>query len=267
MKDILIFGGQSNMEGQTERLLHDTPVPDAVEYRYLTDTYVPLKNPCGEDIRFDKTPGYLWAGSDTPNWHTEIALGSAVDGNTTLVPAFCEAYLNEAKKAGKNVPVVAVHDAKGATDMTYWMPGTEGYKVMLDKAAKAIAGAGETRKRYMIWLQGESDAIASRSCAEYKRMLSAFGHTLQKELALDAFGIIRVGPFTMDARDDEIIRAQDEICREDAFFVMLTDVTRTYCTDPAYKDMMNPYEHGHYSAAGLEALGTLAGTALAKLLC
>ncbi len=261
MKDILIFGGQSNMEGQTEKLLHDTPVPDAVEYRYLTDTYIPLQNPCGEDIRFDGTAGYPY-GDDTPNWHADNALGSAVYGNTTLLPAFCEAYIAEAKKRECFAPVVAVHDCKGATDMTYWL--TDGYRLLVDKAEKAIAGAGETRKRYFIWLQGESDAIVSRKCAEYKKMLSDFGHTLRERLALDGFGIIRVGRFTMDERDDEIIRAQDEICREDDFFVMLTDKAAEYCTVPMYKDMMNPYVGGHYSAAGLESLGNLAGTALAK---
>ncbi len=263
MKDILIFGGQSNMEGQTERLLHDTPVPDATEYRYLTDTYVPLKNPCGEDIRPDGTAGYPY-GSDTPNWHADNALGSAVDGNTTLVPAFCEAYLTEGDKRGKKVPVVAVHDCKGATDITYWL--TDGYRLLTEKAERAIVGAGETRKRYFIWLQGESDAIASRSCEEYKKHLTTLGYALREQLAVDAFGIIRVGRFTMDERDDEILRAQDEICREDSFFVMLTDVAAAYCTNPQYRDMMNPYAHGHYSAAGLESLGKLAGTALAKLL-
>ena len=50
MTDILIFSGQSNMQGQTESDPMDKPVAGASEYRLLTDSFVPLKNPVGEDI-------------------------------------------------------------------------------------------------------------------------------------------------------------------------------------------------------------------------
>ncbi len=265
MKDILIFGGQSNMMGQSERLLHGEPLADALEYRYLTDSLIPLKNPCGEDIRTDGTEGFPYYNG-VADWHAVHTLGSACYGNTTLVPAFCEAYQREADQRGCRVPTVAVHAAKGATDITYWMPGTAAYSLLLRKAKGALACAGESRHRYFVWLQGESDAILSRSAEEYKALLSRFGHGLREELALDAFGIIRVGRFTGDARDDEILRAQDEICREDPFFVMLTEVAAAYCVDPLYAEMMNPHVAGHYSAAGLESLGALAGKALAGLL-
>ncbi len=264
MKDIIIFSGQSNMEGQTECLLHDTPVAGAEEYLYLTDSFIPLKNPCGEDIRNDGTAGIPYVdGAD--GWHGAHALGSACYGNTTLVPAFCEAYLAGAEKKSCRVPVVAVHAAKGATNMSYWIPDAVGFKMLVDKAMGAITKAGETRHRYFVWLQGESDAIISRSCEDYKAMLSEFGHSLREKLGIEAFGIIRVGRFTGDARDDEIIRAQDEICKEDPFFVMLTDIAAEYSVNPAYSDMMNPYVGGHYSAAGLESLGEAAGSALAAL--
>ncbi len=265
MKDIIIFGGQSNMMGQTECLLHDAPVTNAEEYHYLTDTLIPLKNPCGEDIRNDGTAGFRFSDA-VGGWHEAHILGSTCYGNTSLVPAFCEAYLAGAEKKSCRVPVVAVHATKGATDISYWMPGTIGFKMLVDKSRGAITKTCETRHRYFAWLQGESDAIISRSCEEYKAMLSELGHALREQLGIDAFGIIRVGRFTRDARDDEIIRAQDEICKEDPFFVMLTDIAAEYCTNPAYSDMMNPYVGGHYSAAGLESLGTLAGSALAELL-
>ena len=51
--DIIIFGGQSNMQGQTDYLSECEQVQDAVEYRFLTDSFVPLKNPTGEDITFE----------------------------------------------------------------------------------------------------------------------------------------------------------------------------------------------------------------------
>ena len=46
--DIIIFGGQSNMQGQTEGLPQDNAlVQGALEYRYLTDEFIPLLHPVG----------------------------------------------------------------------------------------------------------------------------------------------------------------------------------------------------------------------------
>jgi hypothetical protein len=70
-----------------------------------------------------------------------------------------------------------------------------------------------------------------------------------------------VGRFTGDARDDVIIRAQDEICAEREDFLPLTDMAAALCSQP---DAMNPTVAGHYSAAGLELLGAAAGKTLAK---
>lgn len=50
MVDLLIFGGQSNMQGQTESDPSDKPVEGAKEFKLLSKTFVPLKNPVGEDI-------------------------------------------------------------------------------------------------------------------------------------------------------------------------------------------------------------------------
>ena len=52
--DIIVFSGQSNMQGQTEglpTLTSPLPVVDgALKYRYLTDLLEPLLHPVGEDI-------------------------------------------------------------------------------------------------------------------------------------------------------------------------------------------------------------------------
>jgi hypothetical protein len=50
----MIFGGQSNMMGQCERLSESEIVAGALEYRYLTDSLKPLSNPVGEIIRVDR---------------------------------------------------------------------------------------------------------------------------------------------------------------------------------------------------------------------
>ena len=81
-------------------------------------------------------------------------------------------------------------------------------------------------------------------------------------MGIDLFGIIRVGRFTNDNRDLDIISAQDEICREDEDFAMLTDIATELNQQNEY---MNPHVKGHYSAKGLELLGNAAAKTLGKI--
>ena len=260
MKDLILFGGQSNMQGQSECLADNTSVPGAWEYRYLTDSLTPLCDPCGEDIRADGSAGYPYSPAAS-TWHADNVLGSACDGHTTLLPSFCRAYI---RSSPDHPEVTAVHAAKGATDMTYWLPGTDGYRILTEKARCAQRKTGEIRKSAMIWLQGESDAILGVSSGDYCSMLSRFGHALRKDLGLTRFGIIRVGHFTGDEHDLAVMEAQDRLCREDSFFVMLTRAAADFTAMPQYAAYRNPYVGGHYSAAGLARLGELAGEALAE---
>ncbi|MBQ8718505.1 MAG: hypothetical protein IJY66_04500 [Clostridia bacterium] len=259
--DILIFGGQSNMQGQSERLSEREIVSRAWEYRYLTDALIPLQNPVGENIRADGTRGEdVTPTTDIAAWLAEHALGAACYGHTNLLPAFCRAYT---QASGREV--VAVHAAKGSTTVAQWLPGTDGYRLLKEKSAAAIACARRAGcaigSVYLIWLQGESDAIFSTPCADYKARLGALADALRADVGLDAVGVIRVGRFTGDARDDVILWAQDEICAEREDFVLLTDIAAELCSRP---QAMNPHVAGHYSAAGLEMLGAAAGTTLAK---
>ena len=101
--DIIIFGGQSNMQGQTESLPENNdPVDKAVEYRYLSDEFVPLMHPVGENLR-----GERWCAA------ASMGFGS-------LVPSFCRNYV---KKTGRDV--VAIHAARGSTVLGEWMHGTQ----------------------------------------------------------------------------------------------------------------------------------------------
>ena len=72
--DLLIFGGESNMAGRTEGLPRPgDPAEGVFEYRFLTDSVIPLVHPVGED------------------------LNSAVDGAGcgSLLPDFCRIYRRE----------------------------------------------------------------------------------------------------------------------------------------------------------------------------
>ena len=58
MIDLLIFVGQSNMQGQTERLSENKIVDRAYEYKLIKDSIEPLKNPIGENITFNYKEGF-----------------------------------------------------------------------------------------------------------------------------------------------------------------------------------------------------------------
>lgn len=264
--DIIIFGGQSNMQGQSDRLSECEEVAGALEYRLIEDSLIPLKNPVGETVRYDGTPGTPFDIKITAEtlpavteWLNAHVIAASTYGNTNLVPSFCREYIKETKRR-----VVAVHVAKGSTEIKSWLPGTEGYKMILKKSHAAIS---KVKKKFsvgrilFVWLQGESDALKNHSKEYYKESLTTLANALKDCVCVEKFGIIRVGRFTRDDRDLEIISAQDEICAENPFFLMLTKIA----TDLNEKDeYMNPEAKGHFSATGLEILGKDAGASLGR---
>lgn len=256
--DLIIFSGQSNMQGQSECLSECEAVAGAYEYKFLSDSLVPLKNPVGEDITYALKEGYTFQnGTSSSDWLAAHALGSACYGHTNLVPTFCRTYT---EKTGREV--VAVHAAKGSTEIAQWGKGTPIHAVLLEKAKAAIRKVRPERI-FFVWLQGESDAVAGRKKEEYKRLISEFCFNLQTNLYIERFCIIRVGRFTKDARDGEILAAQSEICKEDLRFLMLTELATELNLRP---ECMHPTIGGHFSAYGLELLGTAAAERLARSL-
>lgn len=258
--DILIFGGQSNMQGQTEARIPTENNGRMLEYKYLSDTFVALCDPVGEDIRYDGTPGYaVTKEGNSRAWLAAHVTGSSCYGNTNLVPAFCRAYSD---LTGRRA--IAVHCAKGSTVIAQWIPGTQGYAILKEKAHAAVTKAKEQfeiGKVFFVWLQGESDAIEGNSKDYYKEKITALAAALKRDVGIEKFGTIRVGRFTNDDRDLEIISAQDEICRENTDFLMLTEAAVELNEQARF---MNPEVKGHYSARGLIRLGTEAAKTLAN---
>ena len=263
--DLIIFGGQSNMQGQCEILTNSDPVEGCLEYRYLTDSVVVLKNPVGEYIKIDGSAGEGFdekllaePGGEEKfiQWLSSTALGAACYGHTNLVPEFCKAYR---QASGRNV--LAVHAAKGSTKICQWQKGEFGYEMLVKKVNAAKEKCAGVERVYFVWLQGESDACASVTQAEYEEQITALKNNLKEDLSIERFGIIRVGHFAGDERDEKIINAQEAVCRKDDDFIMLTRITSELeCT----KKYMNPYVSGHYGAKGLELIGEIAGTKLGE---
>lgn len=241
--DIILFSGQSNMQGQTEACPPRDIVPRACEYRYLTNEIRPLCHPVGEDI----DGGLLLA---------------AHEGHGSLIPDLCRTYGELCDRA-----VMAVHVARGSTTVADWQPETDRYAALIAKARGAIGAArdhfGEESidNIYFLWLQGESDAILGVSQADYEASLLRLRDALAADLPIDAFCLIRVGKFVNDDRDLAIIRAQEALAAADQF-VLLTRATGVCTQDARY---LNPYVSGHYGNAGMALIGKAAGQNLARL--
>ncbi len=252
--DILIFGGQSNMEGQTECLpVPNDIVPNAWEYCLLSDTLRPVCHPVGEDL--------------------EPLLGPASYGFGSLAPDCCRAYVTATGRA-----VVMIHAAQGATTIAEWQKGTPRYEKVIEKLRAGIRKAatrGTVKNIYYLWLQGESDAICRTTAEDYAARLTAYKNDLKQDVGIHRFGIIQVGYFCGTVRwlpdrtheegrwDDEVIQqAQEAVVAQDPDFVMLTREAVPMSLDAQF---INPSEDGHFNNRGLAILGTLAGNALAAL--
>jgi len=260
--DVLLFGGQSNMQGQTECLPQENEaVSGALEYRLLSDSLISLRHPVGEDL------------GEIPE---DRALKGAHEGHGSLVPDACRAYVAETGRK-----VVAIHVACGGTGMIGWLCGTERthrYEHVIDKIR---AGLVRIRESYEIghvaylWLQGESDAISGTTGEAYAAMLTDFKNAVKEAVGFEVFGIIKVGYFcgtvswmrhlyteeSGRAADEAIMEAQERLVREDPDFVMLTRVCPAMSLDAKW---INPYAEGHFNNAAMTVIGTEAGRALAR---
>ena len=252
--DIIIFGGQSNMQGSTGEPCTFGKVKDALEYRFLTDSFVELENPVGENIG-DK-----------------LLLQSA-KGNGSLIPAFCKAYTENANKK-----VVAIHTAKGDSSICEWLKGTDRFAAMMEKIKKGKQKTLENfeiDKIFAVWLQGESDALKVTPAENYLEMLTSIKNELKAEIGINRFGIIRVGRFAEFASwiklpikekkkaDTAIRKVQDKAAKVDKDFAILTRITKKLSVTKKY---LNEKEYGpHYNNEGMKIIGSLAGKKLAKI--
>ena len=245
--DIIIFSGQSNMQGSTGQA-GKYSAKGCLEYKFLSDEFVDLKDPVGENIG----DGLLCA---------------TVNGCGSLVPSFCKAY-------SKRNKVVAVHCAKGNTCIAEWKDGSLRYGALIQKAKKAIERVREKfgeGKVYLVWLQGESDALNKNTKDGYLNALIDFKNAVKRDLGIDKFCIIKVGYFAEYADwkpeankldDLNIMQAQEQAPSVDKDFVLLTDICEKLSIK---KRFLNPKEYGpHYNNLGLKIIGTKAGKALAK---
>ena len=256
--DIIIFGGQSNMQGQSGQVPEiNEPVAGAWEYRSVGNQTIPLQIPVGEDIGGNKY--YLGASH---------ASGS-------LIPAFCRAYVKATDRE-----VIAISACRGDTTLVDWHKGTYRYFHAARKIRAGIEKAksmGHVEHISYVWLQGESDAIIGTTEEQYVENLIRYKEMLKADFGIEKFGIIKVGYFfctsqwhttwgtyeAKKAKDEAIMRAQEKAVETDSDFTMLTRICTELSMKPEY---INPNASGHYNNEALDLIGQAAGDAMAKVL-
>lgn len=254
--DIIIFGGQSNMQGASYSVPeNNAPVDGAVEYKWIENRTVPMQHPAGETF-------------------SEYILAAAKDGGSIL-PDFCRVYI---KDSGREV--FAIPAACGNTTVGQWLYGTQRYHYARQKILAGIEYAktlGKVEHIYYVWLQGESDAVIGTTEEEYIERVIGFKNCLVRDFGIEKFCIIKVGYFCAVNKwyrecvatnehgklcDEVIMAAQEKLPTLDSDFVMLTDIAPKLSLVDDYK---NFDALGHFNNEGYRLIGEAAGAALAEM--
>ena len=237
--DLAIFAGQSNMSGRGGDAAAAPAVPVDTGYEFRIGTCPTGMYPVTEPFGIYSN-GYL---SDP----TELRGGS-------LVSAFMNTYYQ-----ATGTPVLGFSAARGGTDIGYWQSAP----VQAELASKfdtinawCQANHINIRRRFVVWLQGETDGVAGMGTAEYRTGLSsAFTRLFVK--GLDQVFVITIGQYAgLPGTYDKVIAAQRELCAQDPKFTLGSDVLTAlppvYLTDGC-----------HYNQAALNIAGSQCAQAAA----
>ncbi|MCR5001033.1 MAG: hypothetical protein K6A71_04470 [Lachnospiraceae bacterium] len=235
MVDLIIFAGQSNMSGNggNAALAPAVPAGAGFEYRPTSspNALYPLAEPFGRNER-----GFI---SDQPQFQ-----------NGTMVSAFVNTYF---QKTG--VPVVAVPATCGGTDSSFWAsPAAKADLLSRYNKAKAYLEKNnfKVRKKFLVFMQGESDAVKGISAFDYKNNLtSAFQPLLAgglDQVFLITPGYAVNGMFSYD----DVVNAQTDLCNSNNMFTLASNVLHSQSMNVYLDDAV------HYNQQGLNLAGSSA---------
>lgn len=202
--DLCLFAGQSNMGGRgvaSEATV--CPTGHGYEFRAITD---PTK-------LYDIIEPFGKNENNSASGVTE----SAKSGS--LVSAYAENYYSVMK-----VPIVGVSCSKGGTSLEFWNVDGKPFADMMNRFTLALNWLNDNgytvRHKFMVWLQGETDAGLLRTKEEYMADLTTIFNKM-KEGGLEKCVIIRLGNAASNpARHVEIIAAQTELTQTNDDFIM-----------------------------------------------
>lgn len=208
--DVVIFAGQSNMSGAGGNAKNAPAVAAGQGYEFKAvsspNGLYPIKEPFG-----NTEGGYVGENSS-------LKRGS-------LVSSFVNAYY-----AQTGVPVVAISAARGNTASSWWAQP----QVIADlnsRFTKALnylnTNHYSVRRKYVVFLQGESDVINGVKQDQYKRNInSAFSGLFNA--GLDQVFIITPGCTSNGIIDySPVVKAQEELCASNSRFSLGSELLRT----------------------------------------
>lgn len=209
--DLIIFAGQSNMSGGGDAALAPTVIPGA-GYEYCSVTSPNSLKTITEPFGKNENSGNLNDSS--------FKQGS-------LVSSFVNAYYGKTK-----VPVVAISATRIGSSTFFWKNNL--CSETAKRCKKAVAYLKKRnikiRHRYIVWLQGEAEAIYYVDGNTYISNTKDIEQYFKKHCKIEEFLLIRIGKYygteyrsrTRANLFDEIIRAQTELTVEDSDFVLVS---------------------------------------------
>lgn len=231
--DLFMFMGQSNMSGVGGNPDKAPKVPkgQGYEFRAISDPtqLYDIIEP------FGKNESFIGAICDFPQ-----------SKNGSLVSSFAIKYYEET-----GVPIVAVSASEGATTTERWL--TDSYQADLlyryTTALNWLENNGyKVRKRFAIWLQGESDAANNVSAEEYSQNMDNLIRGLFVNGLNKVFIITPGRTLTLRNYFDTIINCQISICKNSGYYGLgttaLSGISTEYMTD-----------EWHYNQYVLDLLG------------
>ncbi len=244
--DLIVFAGQSNMCGSGGNA-SQAPTPKsgtAYEFDITTKSKrtIMMREPFGE-------------GTNRANGLNDNGRYST---NGTLVSAFCINYYKQTK-----VPVVGLSSAWGGSSTNTWLN-----RGLLTKTQKNLKLAKKNLKKkgvkvrhiYMVWYQGESDAMQSISPSTYMSRMKKI-YKRMKKVGVEKIFIIRIGHDAGNPNlNSTIMEAQSKLCKKNKNFVLVSKKAASYVNAPGqyYSDTI------HLNQKALNAVGYEAGKAAGK---
>ena len=214
--DLILFMGQSNMSGAGGNAKYAPKVPydEGFEFRAISD---PTR-------LYQITEPF---GVNENNLNAIMDLPGAKRGS--LVSSFANTYF---EKTG--VPVVAVSASAGATDTAFWMtPAVSAdYTERLKRAIVWLENDKyEIRNKYVVWLQGESDAVDDLSADKYEENMNNIIRPLFIEGIQKVFFITPGRTITKKDYFSQIISAQIKMSKDSGYYALGTTILSGVSTE------------------------------------
>lgn len=238
--DLVIFAGQSNMSGAGGNAAAAPAVPHG----------------CGYEFRNGQDPAGLYEVVEPFGARENGYLSDPAELRYgTLASAFMNKYYS-----ATGVPVLGVSMARGGTAVFNYWNKPEVRNEIVTKYDNVIAWCTanhvKVRKQYIVWLQGESDAMAGISEKDYQSMLESIFAPLYSKGLQQMFVITPGNLEGVPGAFDSIITAQKNLCAKNAHYTLasesLHNLPNTYLTDGI-----------HYNQSALNLVGEEAAVAAA----